>query len=76
MWFFSQRFLNGYKDSFIDVPQKIKQNKTKGNKKKIEDVTIKFTKVSAGNLHLKEIFYGSRRYENLREDNQERKHPR
>ena len=75
MWFFSQRSLNGYKDSFIDVPQKIKQKK-KGKQTKIEDVTVKFTKVSAGNLHLKEIFYGSRRYENLRVDNQERKHPR
>ena len=27
---------------------------------KAEDVAAKFVKVSAGNLHLKEIFYGSR----------------
>ena len=28
------------------------------------------------NLHLKEIFYGFRSYENLQADNQGRKHPR
>ena len=61
------------------VYRRSSKNKTKQNKgkqTKIEDVTVKFTKVSAGNLHLKEILYGSRRYENLRADNQERKHPR
>ena len=55
---------------------KNKTKKNKGKQTKIEDVTVKFTKVSAGNLHLKEIFYDSRRYENLRADNQEGKHPR
>ena len=54
----------------------LKKKQNKGKQTKIEDVAVKFTKVSAGNLHLKEIFYDSRRYENLRADNQERKHPR
>ena len=61
----------GYIDSFIDVPWKNKAKK--GKQAKAEDVAVKFVKVSAGNLHLKEIFNGFRSYENLLADNQERK---
>ena len=74
MQFFSQRCLNGYIDSFIDNLKKIKQNK--GIQTKVEDVAVKFIMVSADNLLLKETFLGSRSYENLQADSQERKHPR
>ena len=54
--------------------KKIKQNK--GKQTKVEDVAVEFIMVSADNLLLKETFLGSRSYENLQADNQERKHPR
>ena len=74
MQFFSQRCLNGYIDSFID---NFKKNKTKQREtNKVEDVVVKFIMVSADNLLLKETFLGSRSYENLQADSQERKHPR
>ena len=54
--------------------KKIKQNK--GKQTKVEDVAVEFIMVSADNLLLKETFLGSRSYENLQADSQERKHPR